>query len=249
MEGFVRESLLQEKVNGRVRCNVCERRCVIVPGGLGWCRPCAAALSAAEGENSCSPSASSNWPSARCQGTSISFNEPTLSLEWSLEVFRLARRRGLYNTYVTNGYMTPEALSLLIDAGLDAMNVDIKGDAAAVRRYCRGIDVEKVWATCRLARSRGVHVEVTRWSSPASVTAKQPCRRSRGGSPPISEPPSPGTSAGTARRTSSPHRRRRSRRWSAPGGSARRRGWSSSTRAMCQDIVAPTPTVLRAAPR
>lgn len=41
-----------------------------------------------------------------CQGTSISFNEPTLSLEWSLDVFPLAHEAGLYNTYVTNGYMT-----------------------------------------------------------------------------------------------------------------------------------------------
>jgi pyruvate formate lyase activating enzyme len=96
-----------------------------------------------------------------CQGTSISFNEPTLSLEWSLDVFRLARKRDLYNTYVTNGYMTLEALALLIDAGLDAMNVDVKGDAAAVRKFCKGIDVEKVWAACRMARSRGVHIEIT----------------------------------------------------------------------------------------
>ena len=76
-------------------------------------------------------------------------------------MFRLARDRGLYNTYVTNGYMTPEALSLLIDAGLDAMNVDVKGDAAAVKRYCKGIDVEKVWAACKLARSCGAHIEIT----------------------------------------------------------------------------------------
>jgi pyruvate-formate lyase-activating enzyme len=69
---------------------------------------------------------------SRCRGTSISFNEPTLSLEWSLDVFHLARQRGLYNTYVTNGYMTPEALSMLIEAGLDAMNVDVKGDPSAV---------------------------------------------------------------------------------------------------------------------
>jgi len=96
-----------------------------------------------------------------CQGTSISFNEPTLSLEWSLEVFRLARARGLYNTYVTNGYMTPEALHLLAEAGLDGLNVDVKGDAGAVRRYCRGIDVEKVWRNCRLARELGLHLEVT----------------------------------------------------------------------------------------
>jgi pyruvate formate lyase activating enzyme len=96
-----------------------------------------------------------------CDGTSISFNEPTLSLEWSLEVFHLAKARGLYNTFVTNGYLTPEALDLLIDAGLDALNVDIKGDTASVRKYCKGIDVEHVWAACRLARARGVHVEIT----------------------------------------------------------------------------------------
>ncbi len=96
-----------------------------------------------------------------CQGTSISFNEPTLSLEWSLEVFRLARPRGLYNTYVTNGYMTAEALDLLVEAGLDAMNVDLKGDAEAVRRYCKGVDVEGVWEVCRRARAKGVHLELT----------------------------------------------------------------------------------------
>jgi pyruvate formate lyase activating enzyme len=95
-----------------------------------------------------------------CQGTSISLNEPTLSLEWSLEVFRLARERGLYNTYVTNGYMTPEALQLLVEAGLDAMNVDIKGDAQAVRRYC-GTDVEKVWRNCQLTVQASVWLEIT----------------------------------------------------------------------------------------
>lgn len=95
-----------------------------------------------------------------CRGTSISFNEPTLSLEWSLEVFRLARERGLYNTYVTNGYMTPQALALLIEAGLDAMNVDLKGDPQAVRRYC-GVDVEKVWRNCRLTQEAGGWLEIT----------------------------------------------------------------------------------------
>jgi pyruvate formate lyase activating enzyme len=96
-----------------------------------------------------------------CRGTSISFNEPTLSLEWSLDVFRLARPRGLYNTYVTNGYMTPEALTLLVEAGLDAMNVDVKGSAEAVRRHCKGIDQEHVWAVCQFARRAGVHLEIT----------------------------------------------------------------------------------------
>lgn len=57
--------------------------------------------------------------------------------------------------------MTPQALSLLIEAGLDTMNVDIKGDATAVRQHCKGIDVEKVWAACRFALERSVHIEIT----------------------------------------------------------------------------------------
>jgi pyruvate formate lyase activating enzyme len=213
-------------VGDKVRCHVCERRCTISPGGLGWCRtrqnlkgqlitliygavsslsanpiekkplyhfyPGTRALTA--GSWSCNfgcpwcqnweishpftradrpvtgQRTSEIWSPERfvalakhygCQGTSISFNEPTLSLEWSLDVFRLARAHGLYNTYVTNGYMTPEALDLLVQAGLDAMNVDLKGDAGAVRRYCKGIDVEKVWSICRLARSQGIHIELT----------------------------------------------------------------------------------------
>jgi hypothetical protein len=38
IDNFVREALLQEKTNGKLRCNVCERRCTIVPDGRGWCR-------------------------------------------------------------------------------------------------------------------------------------------------------------------------------------------------------------------
>jgi len=95
-----------------------------------------------------------------CQGTSISFNEPTLSLEWALEVFPLAREAGLYNTFVTNGYMTETALESLVEAGLDGMNVDVKGNEEGVNEYC-GADVEIVWRNCRRARELGVWVEIT----------------------------------------------------------------------------------------
>ncbi|RLI28146.1 MAG: AmmeMemoRadiSam system radical SAM enzyme, partial [Candidatus Hecatellales archaeon] len=95
-----------------------------------------------------------------CQGTSISFNEPTLMLEYSLEVFKLARSQGYYNTYVSNGYMTGEALRRLVEAGLDAINIDLKGGEEAVRKYC-GVDVEKVWRNAREAKRLGVHVEIT----------------------------------------------------------------------------------------
>ncbi|MHA2355692.1 MAG: AmmeMemoRadiSam system radical SAM enzyme [Candidatus Thorarchaeota archaeon] len=95
------------------------------------------------------------------EGTSISFSEAaTLMLEWNLEVFRLARERGLYNTIVTNGYMTPEALDLMIDAGLDAANVDVKGCEPNVRRVC-GLALQPVLDNILRMKERGVHVELT----------------------------------------------------------------------------------------
>jgi len=96
----------------------------------------------------------------KCQGTSISFNEPTLSLEYSLDVFELAKKEGFYNTYVTNGYMSDRALELLAEKGLDAMNIDIKGSEEAVRKYCKA-DVEKVWRNAVLAKQRGIWLEIT----------------------------------------------------------------------------------------
>ncbi len=111
----------------------------------------------------------------RCRGTSISFNEPTLSLEWSLDVFCLAHEAGLYNTFVTNGYMTEAALDLLIEGGLDAMNVDVKGDRQAVRRWCKA-GVEVVWRNCRVARERGVWVEITTLVIPGVNDAEEVLR-------------------------------------------------------------------------
>jgi pyruvate formate lyase activating enzyme len=95
-----------------------------------------------------------------CQGTSVSFNEPTLLFEYSLELFRLAKKEGMYNTYVTNGYMTEDVLKELVKSGLDAMNIDIKGGEKMAKKYCKA-DIEIVWKTAKLASELGVHVELT----------------------------------------------------------------------------------------
>lgn len=94
------------------------------------------------------------------QGTSVSLNEAaTLMLEWNIEMFDAARKEGLYNTIVTNGYMSKKAIELMIDAGLDAANIDIKG-CEVVKEEC-GIDVELVWQNAIRMKQKGVHVELT----------------------------------------------------------------------------------------
>jgi pyruvate formate lyase activating enzyme len=95
----------------------------------------------------------------KCRGVSISFNEPTLLLEYSLDLFPLARRNALYSTYVSNGYMTLEALNALHKAGMDAIKFDVKGTAEVYREYC-GADANVVWRNIAESRRLGVHVEV-----------------------------------------------------------------------------------------
>lgn len=103
---------------------------------------------------------------AKCQGTSISFNEPILLFEYSLDVFKRAKKEGYYNTYVTNGYMSKEALKILVEHGLDAMNVDVKGCEKEVKNYC-GADINKGWRNVRDAKRMGIHVEITTLIIPA----------------------------------------------------------------------------------
>ncbi|MFC1911536.1 AmmeMemoRadiSam system radical SAM enzyme, partial [Chloroflexota bacterium] len=62
----------------------------------------------------------------RCQGIAWTYNEPTTWFEYTLDSAKLAKENGLYTVYVTNGYMTPEALDT-IGPYLDAWRVDIKG--------------------------------------------------------------------------------------------------------------------------
>jgi pyruvate formate lyase activating enzyme len=93
-------------------------------------------------------------------GLCVSFQEPTLLFEYSLDAFKIARERRLYNCIVSNGYMTREALKMLHSAGMDAIKIDIKGDEEVYRKYLGGLDVSVVWRNAREAKKLGLHVEM-----------------------------------------------------------------------------------------
>jgi pyruvate formate lyase activating enzyme len=61
-----------------------------------------------------------------CAGIAWTYNEPSIWFEYTLDSAKLARENGLYTVYVTNGYMTPEAMDM-IGPYLDAWRVDVKG--------------------------------------------------------------------------------------------------------------------------
>jgi pyruvate formate lyase activating enzyme len=61
-----------------------------------------------------------------CAGIAWTYNEPSIWFEYTLDSAKFAKENGLYTVYVTNGYMTPEAMDM-IGPYLDAWRVDIKG--------------------------------------------------------------------------------------------------------------------------
>ena len=95
-----------------------------------------------------------------CRSISYTYTEPTVFFEFALETARLANARGLRNVFVTNGYMTAEALDMIAPV-LDAANVDLKAFTRAYYKDVCGAKLEHVQETLRHMRARGVFVEVT----------------------------------------------------------------------------------------
>lgn len=95
-----------------------------------------------------------------CKGISWTYNEPTIWLEYTLDGARLAKEKGLYTVYVTNGYITPEALELM-SPYLDAFRVDIKGFSSQAYKKISSVDaLEGVLDSTKLAKHKyGMHVE------------------------------------------------------------------------------------------
>lgn len=62
----------------------------------------------------------------KCRGVAWTYNEPSIWFEYTLDSAKLAKQNNLYTVYVTNGYLSAEALDT-IGPYLDAWRVDIKG--------------------------------------------------------------------------------------------------------------------------
>ena len=86
--------------------------------------------------------------------------EPTVFLEYALDIGRLARDAGLRMLFITDGYATREAVALLAEV-LDAANVDLKSfDDAFYRRLC-GARLAPVLDSILAMRDAGIWLELT----------------------------------------------------------------------------------------
>jgi len=93
-----------------------------------------------------------------CEVVASTYNEPLITSEWAVAVFRLARQVGLRTAYISNGHASPEVLDYLAP-WLDACNVDLK--CFHERNYRRlGGRLTVVRETIAALHARGIWVEV-----------------------------------------------------------------------------------------
>ncbi|HEX7475842.1 MAG TPA: AmmeMemoRadiSam system radical SAM enzyme [Dehalococcoidales bacterium] len=96
-------------------------------GCQNWQISCAEIAPAGRGSEDISPArAIALTRQNHCRGIAWTYNEPAMWFEYTLDSAKLAKENNLYSVYVTNGYMTAEALDLL-GPYLGAWRVDVKG--------------------------------------------------------------------------------------------------------------------------
>jgi pyruvate formate lyase activating enzyme len=113
---------------------------------------------------------------AGCRSIAYTYTEPTVFFELAYDTAKLATEAGVKNIFVTNGYMTPEALRM-IRPYLDAANIDLKGfDDTRHRRMC-GAKLQPVLDSIRLTKELGIWLEVTTLVVPGHNDSDEELRR------------------------------------------------------------------------
>ncbi len=107
-----------------------------------------------------------------CKSISYSYSDPTIFVEYMIDVAKLAKEKGLKNIMVTAGYINPEPLEE-IDKYMDAYSIDLKFFSdEAYRKYSKG-RLEPVLETIKFVFERGKWLELTTLLVPKYLDEKQ----------------------------------------------------------------------------
>jgi len=97
-----------------------------------------------------------------CQGISYTYTEPSIQTEFFLDSSKVAKQKGLFTNWVTNGYTSPDAIKE-ISKYLDAATVDFKGSANPefYKKFSLVPKVEPIFDALLAYKENKVYIEVT----------------------------------------------------------------------------------------
>lgn len=97
---------------------------------------------------------------SRCASISYTYTEPTIFFELAYETAQLAAGEGIRNVFVTNGYITAEALET-IRPYLHAANIDLKAFTDDFYKKICGARLQPVLDAIALYKKLGIWIEIT----------------------------------------------------------------------------------------
>lgn len=95
-----------------------------------------------------------------CKTIAYTYTEPTVYFETAYETAKIACQEGLQNVFVTNGFMTPEAIEI-ITPYLAAANVDLKSFRDEFYKKQCGARLNPVLDSLKKMKDRGIWLEIT----------------------------------------------------------------------------------------
>jgi pyruvate formate lyase activating enzyme len=95
-----------------------------------------------------------------CRSVAFTYNDPTIFMEYAIDVADACHELGLRSVAVTAGYMCPEPRADFY-AHIDAANVDLKGFTEDFYRHVCGAELGAVLETLEYLRDTDVWMELT----------------------------------------------------------------------------------------
>ncbi|MCD6130122.1 MAG: AmmeMemoRadiSam system radical SAM enzyme [Deltaproteobacteria bacterium] len=95
-----------------------------------------------------------------CKSISYTYTEPTIFFEYALDTMKLAKEEGMKNIFITNGFMSKEAIDMM-QPYLDAANIDLKSYSEKFYHTVCGGRLKPVLENMEYMKKKGIWVEVT----------------------------------------------------------------------------------------
>lgn len=113
-----------------------------------------------------------------CKIISYTYTEPTIFFEFAYKTAKLAKRSNILNTFVTNGYISDEAIKK-ISKFLDAATVDFKAsaDPEFYRKFMSVPDTQPIFNALKRMKKQRIFVEITNLIIPQIGDSVDLCRK------------------------------------------------------------------------
>ncbi len=96
----------------------------------------------------------------RCQSIAYTYTEPTIFYEYAYDTAQIAHKNNIKNIFVTNGYMTPDAIEM-IGPYLDAANVDLKSFREEFYKTVCQAHLQPVLQAIKKLNASNIWIEIT----------------------------------------------------------------------------------------